>query len=112
MAMKQLFEEGTMNDSEHASVQHVSAQASRPQVVLMQYRNDRYEPIYAYVRMEGDKAELLRQAAEGGFEPTGLGRVVASGRGEPSEEIRAIIAARYDCFCRYVRQHAPRAAMA
>lgn len=84
---------------------HCATAPARLPVILMQYRNEHYEPIYAYVRVMGNKAELLKEAAEGeGFNTSALGRVVASGRGEPPEEIQAIIAARYDCFCRYQRK--------
>ena len=67
-------------------------------VVLLLYgKNSFGDKIYSYLKITLPNLQNLKSAirAGQGFNPSDFGEVIAAGKGEPSPEIRAEIAAQY-----------------
>jgi hypothetical protein len=67
-------------------------------VVLLLYgKNSFGDKIYSYLKITLPNLQNLKSAirAGQGFNPSDFGEVIAAGKGEPSREIRAEIAAQY-----------------
>ncbi len=66
-------------------------------VILLQGKNVFGDMIYSYVKVEMGNIKKLYAALQSGqnFNPSDFGSVVAAGKGEPTPEIRAEMAATY-----------------
>lgn len=66
-------------------------------VILMQGKNTFGDRIYSYVKLTLADLKRMQGAIQAGnpFNPSDFGSVVAAGKGEPTDEIRAEIASAY-----------------
>jgi len=69
-------------------------------VLLLRGKNSFGDKIFSYVKIHLPNLPRLKSAivSGGGFNPSDFGEVVAAGRGEPTEEIKAELAATYKVF--------------
>ena len=67
-------------------------------VMLMQGKNDGGEPVFCYLQLSIlQLAELKNQIVRNqDFQPSDFGTILVSGYGEPNEEIRADMSAKYE----------------
>lgn len=63
-------------------------------LVFVQGENTSGDAVYAYIQLPVDRVEDLRERLVTGeqFVPSELGTVIAAGRGQPTEEVKAEIA--------------------
>lgn len=68
-----------------------------PVVILMQGKNPFGDRIYAYLKLTLKELMKLKSAMDSGqtFNPSDYGSVVAAGKGEPTEEVKAEITSLY-----------------
>jgi hypothetical protein len=66
-------------------------------VILLQGKNTFGDRIYSYVKLTVKDLMRLKEAMGGSspFNPTDFGSVVAAGKGDPTDEVKAEIAALY-----------------
>ncbi len=66
-------------------------------VLLLRGKNSFGDHIYSYVKVSLPNIKRLYESLNGGstFNPSDFGEVVAAGKGEPSDEVKAEIAATY-----------------
>ena len=66
-------------------------------VVLLRGKNSFGDLIFSYVKIVLSNIERLQSSVQNhtAFTPSDFGEVIAAGRGEPSEELQAEIAAQY-----------------
>lgn len=67
-------------------------------VILLQGKNSFGDIIYSYVEVTLPNIKLLYSALNSGedFTPSDFGKVLEAGKGEPSEELKAEMATRYN----------------
>ncbi len=67
-------------------------------VILLQGTNLFGDGIYSYLRLPGRKLKEMfaKMRAKENFNPSDFGEVLSAGRGDPSQEVRAEMAATYN----------------
>lgn len=66
-------------------------------VILMQGKNTFGDRIYSYLKLTVENLLKMQEAIKGGlqFNPSDFGTVVAAGKGEPTNEVKAEVAQMY-----------------
>lgn len=66
-------------------------------VILMQGKNTFGDSIYSYLKITNKDLMRMKTVIQGGqpFNPSDFGTIVAAGKGEPTDEVRAEISSMY-----------------